>query len=410
MIWALLFLGLILIGRRTKITFFSPLVLFYAFFITSIITSIVYHYNMPDEWKFNIANLDKITNAEFWISINVFAKMLTYFTVGALFYKYIFKSYKNVNFDFEFNVIVPKINASLLELISLLIILLNIILVWSLYGKEIFMRDSYATDYNKFGVMIMEYSLLFLIFLGGVLYKQRIGSSILIAFFVTIMCLGFGSRMATIFLIVYLFVIYILYLNKGKRFIFRLVWIPFLILFFGYNLSLRFCEYHGLGPYLLLPFNDPYAIIENTFFNIYYTIVFGVFATYKTLIENTPNYQYLATSLNPSPGFLTDWYSIYKSLRINPYAPFTTIGEIFSYPFIAFLFYFFIGMIFAYSEKVIQSLLSKRKFLTGFILFLLITAFIPYSFEYNLRSATRYVYYALIYAILLRTLSKVKFK
>jgi len=363
---------------------------------------------MPNEWKFNIAKLDNLTNIELWTSIDVFVRMIIYFTVGALFYKYTFEIHKNVAFDFNFNL--PKISTFFLELVSLLIILLNIILVWSLYGKEIFLRESYTTDYNKFGVMIMEYSLLFLIFFGGVLYKQRILLSLLIAFFVTILCLGFGSRMATIFLLVYLFVIYILYIEKPQKFIFRTVWIPFIILFFGYNISLRYSELHGLGPYLSLPFTDPYAIIENTFFNIYYTLVFGVFATYKTLVEYIPNYQYLSTSLNPSPGFLTDWYSIYKNLRINPYAPFTTIGEIFSYPFIAFLFYFFIGVFFAYSEKVIHSLLSNRKFLTGFTLFLLTIAFIPYSFEYNLRSATRYIYYALIFSILLRALSKIKFK
>ena len=408
MTWALLFIGLILIKRRTIFSFFSPLVLFYGFFIASILITILYHYSMPNEWKFNIAKLDNLTNIELWTSIDVFVRMIIYFTVGALFYKYTFEIHKNVAFDFNFNL--PKISTFFLELVSLLIILLNIILVWSLYGKEIFLRESYTTDYNKFGVMIMEYSLLFLIFLGGVLYKQRIILSLLIAFFVTILCLGFGSRMATIFLLVYLFVIYILYLEKPHKFIFRIIWIPFIILFFGYNLSLRFSELHGLGPYLSLPFTDPYAIIENTFFNIYYTLVFGVFATYKTLIEYIPNYQYLTTSLNPSPGFLTDWYSIYKNLRINPYAPFTTIGEIFSYPFIAFLFYFFIGVFFAYSEKVIHSLLSNRKFLTGFTLFLLTIAFIPYSFEYNLRSATRYIYYALIFSILLRLLSKIKFK
>lgn len=408
MTWALLLIGLILIKRRTIFSFFSPLVLFYGFFIASTLITILYHYSMPNEWKFNIAKLDNLTNIELWTSIDVFVRMIIYFTVGALFYKYTFEIHKNVAFDFNFNL--PIISTFFLELVSLLIILLNIILVWSLYGKEIFLRESYTTDYNKFGVMIMEYSLLFLIFFGGVLYKQRILLSLLIVFFVTILCLGFGSRMATIFLLVYLFVIYILHVEKPQKFIFRTVWIPFIIVFFGYNISLRYSELHGLGPYLSLPFTDPYAIIENTFFNIYYTLVFGVFATYKTLVEYTPNYQYLSTSLNPSPGFLTDWYSIYKDLRINPYAPFTTIGEIFSYPFIAFLFYFFIGVFFAYSEKVIHSLLSNRKFLTGFTLFLLTTAFIPYSFEYNLRSATRYIYYALIFSILLRALSKIKFK
>ena len=197
-------------------------------------------------------------------------------------------------------------------------------------------------------------------------------------------------------------------MTNSEKFIFRIVWLPFLVFFFGYNISIRYSSSHGLIPYLSIPFTDPWVILEYTFFNIYYTLVFGVFATYKTLILNTPNYDYLFTSLNPSPGFLTDWYSIYKDLRINPYAPFTSIGEIFSYPFFAFLFYFFLGLFFAYAEKMIQYLLLNGKFLTGFTLFLLVCAFIPYSFEYNLRSATRYIYYALIFIILNKTISKLK--
>jgi len=135
-----------------------------------------------------------------------------------------------------------------------------------------------------------------------------------------------------------------------------------------------------------------------------------VFATFKTLVENTPNYDYLLTSINPSPGFLTDWYVIYKKLRINHYAPFTGIGEVFSYPYFAFFFYFFIGMFFAHSEKIIQRLFINRKAIIGFILFLLTVAFIPYSFEYNLRSSVRFIYYAMFFMIAQNFFSKIKIK
>lgn len=410
MIWFFLAICLYLVQRRTKFSLFSPLVLFYLFFLLSIIFSVAYHYWMPYDWKFNIAGTDRINDVQLWISIDVFVRMIIYFSIGVLFYKYVFNVRKNSNFRFDVKIKLPPLKTNYLVNAALALIVLDIFLVSILYGKEIFIRDTYAVDYNKLGVMLLEYSLLFLVFLGGLLFKEKKSLSRAIALFVTLLCIGFGSRMATIYLLVYFFVIFILYLNRKKKFRYMIFGIPIIIFFFGYNLSLRFSLTHGLGPYLYLPFSGSSEIIKNTFFNIYYTLVFGVFATFKTLVKYPFNYNYLYTSLNPSPGFLTDWYVIFKKLRINHYAPFTAIGEIFSYPNIAFFFYFFIGMFFAHSERIIQRLLSNRKIAAGFILFLLTSAFVPFSFEYNLRSSVRFIYYAMIFIFLQNIFSKIKFK
>ena len=410
MIWFFLVLCLYFVKGRTKFSLFSPLVLFYVFFLLAIVLSIAYHYWMPYTWKFNIANLDRITNTEFWVAIDVFVRMLIYFSIGVLFYKYLFNIRKNSSFRFNIKIKLPPINVNYVINAAQALIILDVFLVSILYGKEIFIRDTYAVEYNKLGLMLLEYSLLFLIFLGSILYKEKRGFSRAIAFFVTVLCIGFGSRMATIYLLVYFFIIFILYLNRRKKTLYIIYGLPFILFFFGYNISLRYSEKHGLGPYLYLPFSGTSEILKNTFFNIYYTLIFGVFATFKTLVKYPFNYDYLWTSLNPSPGFLTDWYVIFKKLRINHYAPFAGIGEIFSYPNIAFFFYFFIGMFFAYSERVIQRLFLNKKIVVGFIVFLLTSAFIPYSFEYNLRSSVRFIYYALIFIYLQNLFSRIKFK
>jgi len=410
MIWFFLILCLYYVKGRTKLSVFSPLVLFYGFFLTAIVLSTAYHYWMPYSWKFNIAQLDRINDAQFWVSIEVFVRMLIYFSIGVLMYKYMFNVRKNTNFKLNIKIKLPPINTKLLINIATAVFVFDLFLVSILYGKEIFIRELYAVDYNRLGLMLLEYSLLFLMFIGSLLYKERKGLSRAIAVFVTLLCIGFGSRMATIYLLVYVFVVFILFLNKKKQFYYLLFGIPFIIFFFGYNLSLRFSDTHGLGPYLYLPFSSSSEILKNTFFNIYYTVIFGVFATYKTLVEYPVNYSYLYTSLNPSPGFMTDWYKIYEELRINPYAPFTGIGEIFSYPYIAFFFYFFVGMFFAHAERVIQKLFSNKKIVLGFLLFLLSSAFIPYSFEYNLRSCVRFIYYAMIFIYLQKLFSKIKIR
>jgi len=104
MIWFFLILSLYLVRGRTKFRLFSPLVLFYVFFLLSIVLSVAYHYWMPYSWKFNIANLDRITDAEFWIAIEVFVRMLIYFSIGVLLYKYMFNIRKNMGFRFKLKI------------------------------------------------------------------------------------------------------------------------------------------------------------------------------------------------------------------------------------------------------------------------------------------------------------------
>ena len=240
MIWFFLILCLYYVRGRTKFSLFSPLVLFYVFFLLSIVLSIAYHYWMPYDWKFNIAGTDRIIDSQLWLSIDVFVRMLIYFSVGVLFYKYAFNVRKNTGFKVDLKIKLPPIKTNYLVNSALALIVFEIILVSILYGKEIFIRATYAVDYNKLGVMLLEYSLLFLMFTGSLLYKEKRALSRMIALFVTLLCIGFGSRMATIYLLVYFFVIFILFLNKKKKFYYMVFGIPFIIFFFGYNLSLRF--------------------------------------------------------------------------------------------------------------------------------------------------------------------------
>lgn len=412
MIWGILVIMLLLVANRTRFSIFSPVVLFILFFSLSIILTIPYHYLVPNNLKFSIARLDFISDEKVWQTLSVFAQMLVYFCSGVLLYKYSFNIKKNPSLQINFNIQLPNFNTNSLLGISIFLIVMDVFLVYLTYGKDFFFRWAYNPENNVLLTIIMEYSQLFLIFLGGILYKDKKIFSLIIAAFVVTLCTGFGSRMATIYLIVYIFTIFILYIRKEdkKRFVFTLA--PLVLIFFGYNLSLRFNgdDGHGLIPYLLLPFNKPEIIIENTFFNIYYTLIFGVFGTFKTLSKYPEGYNYLLTSFNPLPGGMTDWYLIYKKLRINPYAPFTAIGEIFSFPYIAAVFYFFLGFYFSHSEKKIFYYLNGKKFIGAFILFLLTCAFIPYSFEYNLRSSVRFIYYSIIFMIIMKFTPKINFK
>lgn len=412
MIWGILFICLLMVGARTRFSWFSPVVLFLMFFLLVLAFTIPYHFYMPKEWKFAIARLDFIGDKKFWKTIDVFVLMMIYFSVGVILYKYLLNIKKNPALNLDLNIKLPQFNNNYLMGISLGIILLDLFLLYSTYGSMIFVREAYQVEFDKLLTMLMEYSLLFVVFIGGIVYNKNKFFSIFSALFVVLLCIGFGSRMATIYLVVYLFTIFILYIPKKRKKWFIILWTPILLFFFGFNLSLRFNGYneHGLIPYLSLPFTKPEVIMENTFFNLYYTFVFGVYSTCRTMIKYPSGYEYLITSLNPAPGGMTDWYIIYKKLRITPYAPFAAVGEIFSFPYIAAAFYIFIGMFFSHAEKKIYKLLSNRNFVSGFILFLLTCAFIPYSFEYNLRSCVRFIYYAMIFMIILKFMPKINLK
>jgi hypothetical protein len=367
---------------------------------------------MPKDEKFSIAAVDYISDKKFWAVIEVFVRMLIYFLIGVLIYKYLLNVRKNPPLNLNIRIKLPSFNSNTLIAASLGIVVMDLILLYYTYGADIFYREKYHSNHNTLLTMLLEYSLLFLVFIGGVLYKGQKFYSVLLALFVILLCIGFGSRMATIYLMIYLFTIFILYVKKKNKKYFVIFAIPLLLIFFGYNLSLRFNdEYgHGIIPYLNLPFVSPEVIWENTIFNIYYTLIFGVYATAKTLSKYPEGYNYLITSLNPAPGGMTDWYVIFKRLRVTPYMPFAGIGEIFSFPKIAVVFYIFIGMYFSHIEKKIYQLLEKRNFVAGFILFLLTCAFIPYSFEYNLRNSVRFIYYSMFFLILIKFMPRVSLK
>lgn len=401
MIWIGLVFCLLLVGNKTRFSLFSPVVMFILFFSLSILLTIPYHYFVPKDLKFAIIYADFISSEKLWKGLDIFGLMLIYFSIGVLIYKYILNIKKNPPLNLNLKISLPNFNSNHLIGISAVLIFMELVLLYFTYGSSLFYRTTYHSDFNTLVTMLMEYSLIFLIFIGGVLYKENKFYSIFIALFVTLLCIGFGSRMATIYLMIYLFTIFILYIKKEQKKYFILIFAPIMLIFFGYNLSMRFShDGHGIIPYLALPFKNPEVIIKNTFFNIYYTLIFGVYATIKTLSKYPEGYGYLLTSINPAPGSMTDWYEINSKLRFNFYAPFTGIGEIFSFPFIAAFFYIFLGMYFSHIEKKIYKLLKNRNFIGGFILFLLSCAFIPFSFEYNLRNAVRFIYYSMFFLII----------
>jgi hypothetical protein len=178
----------------------------------------------------------------------------------------------------------------------------------------------------------------------------------------------------------------------------------------SFVMGLRNLPEHGLIPYLTSIFKSNSELRYSIAFNTYYTFVFGVFATIRTINEATQDWNVILVSLNPLPGTLAGWYDYAPLLRLNKFAPYTLHGQIFNMGLtFTCLFFSFIGLIFSFFEKIIRKFLIENQRGISLIIVLLLSLFLFYSFEYYLRSAFRYIYYAyfiLILYLVLRQLFK----
>lgn len=104
----------------------------------------------------------------------------------------------------------------------------------------------------------------------------------------------------------------------------------------------------------------------------------------------------LATSLNPLPGALTDWPSLSRLLRIDATTPYGGLGELAAHgPITLALVGVFAGLIFAILSRVAASQDGSIRIIVVLISLGLATFFGVRVLQYNLRSSTRLLWYAI---------------
>lgn len=383
--------------KTRKFFVFSPVDIFILFFSSVLIFTILYHNFIPDTLKFNFYHFDEIKTKNYNKTIIVFLNMIVFFVLGSFAYsikdlkhqeilksKISFLDIRSVKFDAKF-----------VSFLLFWLFIISLILVFIDYGFGLFQRGDYIPKKNSNYKTIYQLIFIFISLLSGVLYKKQKFFSSIIIISITFISIGIGSRYATINLLLFGTIIS-LFISPKRRTYFYIFFIPFLILFFGYNISLRSeSNGHGLIPYLKITFQQPEIIFKYALENIYYTFIFGFYATGETLQHyKNPNFHKLYTCLSPLPGFLTDWYMYAKNMRLNLYAPFTSIGEISSYSYFSYIYYFILGFYFTFIDKFIKTQFILKKYIFAISIFLTLIIFIVLSFEYNLRSSNRYLYYS----------------
>lgn len=397
-----LFFLILLIGTfywKRKIFLLSPVDVFVLFFIAVLASTFLYHNFYPRHEKFNFFDFDFISKNKFDRTFLVYIKMLALFVIGVFLYGFFNKSYfvlakqriKLINVQ---NI---KINTSQIRTVIIVIAAVCLVLIYIDYGSLLFYRVAYIPKENSVFKIMYQNLLIVLCLLSGILYRTN-KSVALTAFFIAMTIgIGVGSRSATIYLVAF-GVSYAVFLTQKQAKIFFLLFIPFVILFFGYNISLRLeSNMHGLIPYLKVTISKPEILFKYTAMNIYYTFIFGFYATSETIVlYKNASVSNLITTLSPLPGRLTNWYAIASRLRINEIAPYTAIGEMAKYPVFSCLYYIALGYYFSVMDHFIKNQVLYKKYFWAALQFLLLVLYVVHSFEYNLRSSHRFIYYSMV--------------
>jgi len=391
----LLIFELYLLNRILKYFVLSPIYLYVIFSLVSLILSVGYYYYFEN--KFSLFNLDNVSEDAFLSAIKMYIIALISFLAGVIVYydllikeqkKQYNKSYTNSLF---FKYKVPNKTTIVAKSLFFLIILLFFIT----YGKEIFLRSEYLPETNRgLTIIIKILSFIEVIILGIIHRKHKLLSNTYFILLI-IISLGTGSRSVFLFFLIYISLLFIsqgnTLLNKVK-FSFN-IFLAFV--FLAYIMQLRGLDSHGIIPYLESIASSKGEFIRSFLFNIYYSLIYGVFVTIKTIETSQLDWNIIFISINPLPGSIAGWYDYAEDMRINSYAPYSLHGRVFRTGTIFTIVYFFTtGFIFSYMEKKVRSLLNKDKRLLAFTIVLILILYIVYGFEYNMRAATRYIYYA----------------
>lgn len=390
---------LLLYLHKRKFSIFSSVNIFLLFFYVILIVSVLYHYFIPDKLKINLYNFDLYNAKKFIPTIFVFVQLLNFFLIGHVLYKFKNTEYQRVIKNKIDLVIATNFKANLMLYMNLALIFVSLCLLFFDYGTELFYRKDYIPYESS--VFKLIYTLLFLVisFISGFYYKHNKLIHSLIFILVILSCIAIGSRNASINLIVFLFAFYT-QMKTNKRW-FLLFSFVLVLVFFGYNLSLRSeLTNHGLIPYLLVTFEKPEIIFNYIYKNIYYNLVYGTYATADTIKNYTFNYtENLLIAINPMPGRYTSWYEIANRMRSNEYAPFTGVGELFKTPMFFKFYWLVIGYYFSSLDFKIKKAFINKNYFLSLVLLLFVALFCIFIFEYNLRSSNRFIYYSFILSL-----------
>ena len=407
-----------LLNRVLKYFLLSPVYIYIIFSVLCIVLSVWYFYFFEN--KFSLFDLDIVSSKKFFDIIKLYIIALISFILGTIVYydQSIKKTKKLFNNSYTDKLFFNYTVSKKITYLAIIIFIIIFSLFFIVYGKGIFIRNDYIPDRSKaLTTVIKILSFIETLILGFIYKKDKIISISFFLFFMLI-SLGTGSRTVFLFFILYTFLIFI---SNGNTFINKIrfsLHVLFSLFLLTFVMQLRGLPEHGVIPYLGSIFSLSKDFYRSFFFNIYYSFIYGVFVTIKTVAKANLDWGIIFININPMPGVVAGWYNYANDMRINYYAPYSLHGRVFRTGTVFTILYFFlIGLIFSFFEKKIRNLLNNSKRIYAFILTIILILHIIYAFEYNMRSAIRYLYYAFfiifmeyIYKQIIKNLPKINEK
>lgn len=395
----LLCFELFLVYKTVKFYILSQVYLYVLFYLFTIVLSSLYYYYYED--KISLYSFDSIKNNLFIQTIKFHLFALNAFLVGVIVYYDFSKKRKKRIFNQSFSkVLFFKYNLpERINIVVSVLFFVVVVLYASTYGLRIFYREEYLISNGRALQTITKLLSFVISILLAFNYSKNKYLSVFTFTILLLLTIGTGSRIGFLYFVIYVFLIFQSQGNTLKNKIILFINLIFSFFLLSYIMTLRKGEAHGVFPYLAMLFQSKGELYNSLSFNIYYSFIFGIFVSAKTILLNTPNWNNIFISLNPVMGNMAGWYDIAENMRIYPIVPYTSNGEVFTMGNgFTFVFYFILGTIVSHFDYKTRNLFAQGKRITGFIIVILFLLYIVYSFEYNLRSSFRYIYY--IYVLL----------
>lgn len=161
---------------------------------------------------------------------------------------------------------------------------------------------------------------------------------------------------------------------------------------------------HGIEPYLAA-FPDFVQELETTLtkllVELLMNISFSVPVTQATLeLAGNTEWSELAAFLNPLSGERAGWDVIADSRRVTVFIPYSALGELAAFGYSVLLVYLaFAATVFILHERLTRKFGVKGRLLLRAVGWFVCIAFMYLFLQYNLRSATRVIYYLLAFDI-----------
>ena len=275
---------------------------------------------------------------------------------------------------------------------SVFLIFLPAFFLISSYGLDLIYRYDYIPENIGIFKFLGKVTLVLLLF-----NLRNITKSNQLILFVytlyTVILIGYASRMLALLPIVNL----ISSIDQNKRYpLTKTILSAFLTWFFVVIvIELRKLDIHGIVPYFQhLLLNG----IDFSFgkFGINYLTSFTYSLTAYLVDNIETNFEFFMISIDPRFGFHSGWLEIKDQLRVNKYVPYNGLSELAAMGYWILSIYFFIsGLLIKWIEN------SLRKIELGnVVVFAFAGLFTIEIAQYNLRSATRLIYYLLVVYIM----------